>query len=235
MEELPKSHFHLTYDEVIIKAQSIQPHFAADLIQFNSFDPWFTSAINTELLSGIFIGLKDFAESSLITKIKRLNDLLDLKLAAARHCYHKLNYFVEIAFKDVSVTLETFKYRDFESARNSVKKMIPLLNLVNAAILKDDNQIKLLAVGMPLGLPPELANIVAELASAQGVLKIIRKQHLLITRELNELYNSIWDILVKICEDAKNIFTHDPARLSIYELYNLEDWDAPQVEQMERI
>lgn len=233
MKELPKSHYSLTYDEVITKAQSIQPHFAADLTQFTTYDPWFNSAVNTELVSDIQIGLRDFSQSSLVTKIKRVTDLLDLKLAAARHCYQKLNYYVDNAFNDVVLTHETFGYKDFEVARTSVKKMIPLLNQALAAIAEDDHQSRLLAAHMPDGLPLELANIVAELAAAYGVLKILKKQHWLVSHERIELFNSLWDTLSKICDDAKIIFANDPARLTIYDLSNIEDPDTRQVEQME--
>jgi len=233
MEELPKSHCHLTYDEVITKAQSIQPHFAADLRQFANYDPWFTSVVNSQLLSGIYLGLKDFSENSLVAEIKRTTDLLNLKLAAARHCYEKLTYYVDVGLKDTAIHNEIFGYSGFVKARSSAKKMIPLLNQIHEAISQKGNETRLLAVGMPWGLPVELVNITAELTAVHGELKIQKKQHLLVTRERIELFNSLWDTLSKICDDAKIIFTNDPARLAIYELLDIEDSDAEQVEELE--
>ena len=230
MEELPKSHCYLTYDEVITKAQTIQPHFAADMAQFAAHDAWFSAAVNTQLLSGIYTGTKDFSENSLIAGIRRTTDLLDQKLAEARHCYEKLIYYVGIGFKDVRVSNETFGYLSFAKARSSAKKMIPLLNQAHEAISQEGNEGKLLAAGMPEALSMELANIASELAAVYGELKILKKQHLLVTRERIELFNSLWDILSKICEDAKIIFANDPVRLAIYELYDTEDSDANQVE-----
>ena len=233
MEALPTSHCYLTYDEVITKAQTIQPHFAADLTQFSINDPWFTIAINTELLSDIYIGQKDLSESSLTSEINRLTNSLDAKLADARHCYEKLNYYVDKAFGENTIQKETFGYSDFERARCSAKKMIPLLNQALTAFSVEGNEPRLLEVGMPESLPLELATIVAELAALHDELKILKKQHLLITREQIDLFNSLWDTLSKICTHAKIIFEKDPQRLAIYELYNVEDMDADQIEQLE--
>ena len=228
MEELPKSHCYLTYDEVITKAQSIQPHFADDLPQFAAYDNWFVSTINIQLLSGIDIGLKDFSESSLVDEINRIKDLLQLKLAVARHCYEKLNYYVGTAFRDAASIDETFGNSDFANDRSSAKKMIPLLKKAHEAIAQSENETRLLAAGMPPDLPVELANIADELDAVYGELRILKKQHLLVTRERIELFNSLWDILSKICDDAKIIFANDTARLDIYELYDTEDLEANQ-------
>lgn len=233
MEALPTSHCYLTYDEVITKAQTIQPHFAADLTRFSAIDPWFTAAVNTELLSGIYIGQKDFSESSLTSEINRLTNPQDSVLAAARHCYEKLNYYVDKAFGEQTIQKENFGYLDFEEARCSAKKMIPLLNQALTSISIEGNEPRLLEVGMPDGLPLELTTIVAELAALHGELKILKKQHLLITSERIELFNSLWDTLSKICTDAKIIFENDLHRLAIYELYDVEDIDEDQVEQLE--
>lgn len=232
MEELPTSHCYLTYDEVITKAQLIQPHFSADLAHFSAFDSWYTSDIDTQLVSGIQTGMKDFPENSLIEAINRIQDLLALKLAAARHCYEKLTYYVGTGFRDTAVTNETFGSSAFLEARSSAKKMIPLLKKAREAISKEGNHDRLLAVGMPEGLPQEMANIAAELDLVYGELKILKKQHLLITRERIELFNSLWDTLSKICDDAKIIFANDPARLAIYELYDTEDSNQDQVEEL---
>jgi hypothetical protein len=230
MEELPKSHCYLTYDEVINKAQLIQPNFEADLPQFTGYDPWFTLAVNTQLLAGINLGLKDFSVNGLTDEIKRTIDLLNRKLAVARHCYEKLSYYVDVGLKDTAIATEIFGYLGFVRARGSAKKMIPLLNQAHEAIEREGNESRLLAAGMPHGLPLELVNITAELSSIYGELKTIKKQQLQVTRERIELFNSIWDILSKICDDAKNIFSNDPARLAIYELYDTEDLDSNKVE-----
>lgn len=232
MEDAPKSHWYLPYDEVITKAQSIQPHFAADLSQFSDYDRWFTSAINTQLVSGIHRGVKDFSESSWMTKIKRTTNLLDINLVHAVHCYEELNYYVFIGFGDANVNNETFGYSGLAYARNSVKKMIDLLNYALAAISFEDNEDRLLSAYMPLDLPMEMAHIAAELTTIYGELKILKKQHLLVTRERIDLYNSIWDILSKICEDANIIFANDPNRLVIYDLFDTEDWNVDQMEFM---
>lgn len=223
MEELPKSHCYLTYDEVISRAQTIQPHFEADLSKFTLYDPWCTPAVNAQLLSGIASGQDDSSENSLNGDIMRLTNLLELKLAEARHCYEKLNYFVDRTFNDATISDETFGYAGFELARSSVKKMIPLLNQAHEAILHEGNEASLLAAFMPPNLPSELADIAAELAVLNGELKTIKKQHLIMTRERIELFNSLWDILTKLCDDAKIIFANVPARLAIYELYDIGD------------
>ncbi|HEY3372329.1 MAG TPA: hypothetical protein VGK10_15855 [Prolixibacteraceae bacterium] len=233
MESLPKSHCSLTYDEVITKAQFIQPHFAADLAQFTAHDPWYTSRVNVELLSGIYLGLKDFSENSIHADIKRLKNLVSLKLADARHCYEKLKYYVDQSFQDRTHAHEIFGFEDFENARSSAKKMIPLLNKAHEVLLQEENEARLLDAYMPPGLTIDLINIAAELNAEYNELRILKKQHLLILRERIEMFNNLWDTLAKICEDAKIIFANDSARLAIYSLYDIEDLDTEQLEELE--
>ena len=223
MDELHNIHSYLTYDEVISKAQVIQPYFAADLPQFTAYDSWFTSAVNTELVSGIYVGLRDFPDNTLTAEIDRVKGHIDTIFAASISSYEELNYYVDLGFKEETHTYKTFGYEGFEKARHSVKRMIDLLDQAHSAILKDGNQARLLAVGMPFGLPLDVANIAAEMAAMHEELKILKKQHLLVTRERIDLYNSIWDTLSKICEDAKIIFANDPNRLIIYDLYDTGD------------
>lgn len=230
MKELTKGHYYLTYDEIITKAQIIQPHFATDLAQFAAYDSWFTSEVNTQLVSGIHRGLNDFSEVNPDNPIHIIKDMLDLQLAEARHCYEKLKYYVNRAFKDETVPMETFGYSDFTFARGSAKKMIPLLNQALEAISQQDNQARLMAAYMPFDLPQALSGIAAALSADYSELKKLKRQQVQIARERIELLNSLWDMLSKICDDAKIIFAHDPSRLAIYELYDLEGSDAGQVE-----
>ena len=232
MEEALKSHWYLPYDEVITKAQSIQPYFAADLKKFNAYDRWYTSIVNMELMSGIQRALKDFSENGWTATIKRTTNLLDINFLDAIHCYEELNYYVFMEFGDATVNNETFGYSRFAKSRNSVKKMIDLLNHALTAISYDDNEDRLLSAYMPLDLPLEMANIVADLKAGYEELKILKKKHLIFTRERIELFNSIWDTLFKICEDATIIFANNPHRLAIYDLYDFEDWNVDQMEFM---
>jgi len=105
-----------------------------------------------------------------------------------------------------------------------------LLNKAYAAISQDNHLPRLMAAGIPEGMALELANISAELAAGRSELRLLKKQHLLATRERIDLFNSIWDTLSGICEDAKFIFADNPDRLEIYDLYDAEDWNMNQVE-----
>lgn len=232
MEKLPENHCYLTYDEVISKAQAILPHFSVDLPQFNGYDPWFTQDVKDQLLSGIYTGLKETDENNQYVEIKRLTYLLDLKLAQARHLYEKLKYYVDKAFENVKVTHETFGYSDYLKARTSVKRMIPLLNRVVTGISTNDYEARLHDAQMPWGLPSEMAQMAAELTEIYGDLKTQRQLHLRTTRERIELFNSLWDILSKIADDAKIIFANNPERLEIYDLYDLEDSDNEPVDEI---
>jgi len=53
---------------------------------------------------------------------------------------------------------------------------------------------------------------------------------MLAVRERIDLFNSLWDSLHEICEDAKIIFADNPDRLEIYDLYDTEVWNADQAE-----
>lgn len=235
MHELPTSHCYLTYDEVINKAYHIQPHFAQDLPRFTTYDPWFTPEVNDQLLSDTMRGMKEFAESELMGKdILRLKDLLDLQLADARHGYEKLKYYVDMAFNDASATNQIFGYMGFTKARTSVKKMIDLLHQALSAISQGENKSKLIEAYMPPELPAELNYIAGALATDYAQLKTLKKQHLTMTRERIDLFNSLWDLLVRICDDARIIFAHDSARLTIYELYDTED-SYPDMVEVEKI
>lgn len=231
MEKLPDNHCYLTYDEVIYKAQAILPYFSVDLPQFNGYDLWFTKEVKDQLLSGIYTGLKETDEHNQYVEIKRLTDLLDLKLAQARHLYEKLNYYIDKAFDILKVTHGTFGYSDYLKARTSVKRMIALLNQTVLAISTNDYEAQLQEAHMPGALPGEMAQMAAELTEIYGDLKTQRQLHLKTTRERIELFNSLWDILSKIDDNAKVIFANHPGRLEIYDLYALEDSDNDPVDK----
>ena len=231
MEKLPKNNCYITYDEVISKAQAILPHFSVDLPQFQLYDPWFTIEVKDQLLSGIYTGLNETDQNYQYVEIKRLTDLLDLKLAHARHLYEKLNYYIDKSFDNVKVIHETFAYSDYLKARTSVKRMIPLLNQAVLAISINDNQARLHDAGMPSDLPNEMAQLAAELTEIYENVKAQKRHHLTATRERIELFNSLWDIMSKIDDNAKIIFANNPARLEIYDLYALEDSDNEPVDK----
>lgn len=232
MNDSSNIHYYLTYNEVIAKAQAIQPYFAADLAKFNDFDPWYTSAVNTELVSGIYIGLKYFSENSLVGDIKRVTDLLEITHVSAIQCYEELNNYVLSAFEEDLESLEAFGYAYFEKAHHSVKKMVALLKWAHAAITQGLHQPRLLAAGMPQTMTLEVANLAAELAAMYGELKILKKHHLLATRERINLFNSLWDTLSEICEDAKIIFADDPEHMELYDLYDTDGWNVDQIEYL---
>lgn len=230
MEDFTTSQWYLTYDEVIAKAQAIQPHFAADLPQFTAFDEWYSTAVNTELLSGIDRGLNEFSETNWSVPIKQTTDQLDLNLIDAIYCYEKLIFYLFHGLGYETIIHETFGYSHFPKARHSVKKMIDLLKLAISALAQEKNKPHLLSADIPPSLPLELATIAAALIAGYGELKMLKKQHLLHTRERIDLFNSLWDTLTDICEDAKIIFAHDPIRLEYYDLFETEERSLDNVE-----
>lgn len=230
MEDFTTSQWYFTYDEVITKAQAIQPHFAADLPQFTAFDEWYSSAVNAEILSAIDRGLKEFSETQWVAQIKQTSDQLDLHLIDAIYCYETLTFYLFHGFGFETTMHETVGYSHFPKARHSIRKMVALLKLAIAAIAQEDIKTRLLAAGMPPSLPLELAFIAAAMAVGYGELKQLKKQHLHHTRERIALFNSLWDTLTDICEDAKIIFAHDSLRLENYDLFEPDDWSLDNVE-----
>lgn len=230
MEDISKSLWYLTYDEVVLKAQIIQPQLAADLPAFMAFDQWYRPEINAELLLCIDKGKKDFSQSGRMAEIKRVTGTLDHNLAEAIHCYKDLIYYVDYEFGSSLTSREIFGYSDYTEARHSVKKMIALLNHVLAVISQQDNETRLRKAYMPLYLPKEMANLVNDMSSSYEKLKSLKRQQLQVTRERIELYNFLWDTLSKICEDARTIFESDNDRLEIYDLYEIRDWHSSRVQ-----
>lgn len=230
MEDISKSQWYLTYDEVVLKAQLIQPQLAADLPTFMAFDQWYTPDINAELLICIDKGKKDFSESGRMTEIKRVTHALDHNLAEAIHCYKDLIYYVDHEFGKSDTNRETFGFSGYAEARRSVKKMIALLKHALAAISYQDNEARLRKAYMPYYLPTEMASLVTDLSSGYEKLKSMKRQQLQVARERIELYNYLWDTLSKICEDARSIFARDSERLEIYDLYEIRDWHSSRVQ-----
>lgn len=230
MEENSKCQWYLTYDEVVQKAQIIQPQLAADLPAFMAFDQWYKPEINAELLIGIDKGKKNFMESGRITEIKRLTHSLDHHLVEAIHCYKDLIYYVDQEFGSSLASRETFGYSRYAEARHSVKKMIALLKYALGVITHQDNEIRLRKAYMPYYLPTEMANLIHDMTSGYEKLKTLKRQQLQVTRERIELYNFLWDTLSKICEDARTLFAGDNERLEIYDLYEISDWHSSRVQ-----
>lgn len=230
MEDISKSQWYLTYDEVVLKAQIIQPQLAVDLPAFMAFDQWYTPEINAELLIRIDKGKNDFSQSGRMTEIKRVTHSLDHNLAEAIHCYKDLIYYVDHEFGSSLTSRERFGYSGYAEARHSVKKMIALLKHALSVILQQDNEARLKKAYMPYYLPTEMATLVEDMTSGYEKLKSLKRQQLQVTRERIELYNFLWDTLSKICEDARSIFDGDNERLEIYDLYEISDWHSSRVQ-----
>ena len=230
MEDISKNLWYLTYDEVIKKAKLIQPCFAADLQEFAAYDKSYTPKVNTNLLQVLKKSEKNYSKSNWLTEIKRITNLLDINLAEAIHCYKDLIYYVNHEFGNALINKETFGYSDFADARHSVKKMIALLNHALATLAENDHESRLRQAYMPFYLPSEMANLVTDLREGYEKLKFLKEQHLVVTRERINLYNFLWDTLSKICEDAKIIFSDDPVRLDIYDLFETEDWQGSRTQ-----
>ena len=230
MEDISKSQWYLTYDEIISKAILIQPQFEADLSVFAAYEKSYTPAVNSELLHAIHKSVKHYSKSHWLNEIKRITNSLDINLAEAIHCYKDLIYYVNHTFGNSAINRNTFGYADFAEARHSVKKMIALLNHALATLAYHDNESRLRKAYMPFYLPVEMANLINDLKEGYEKLKFLKEQHLVVIRERINLYNFLWDILSKIGEDAKVIFKGDRERLEIYDLFESEDWHASRVQ-----
>ena len=212
--------FRLTYDEVIEKAQSMQPQFELDLPLFTNFNPWFTEAVNTLLRTETAAGLTDFSESGHTAEIETQTELIAQLLNQSGKKYQKLLYYVETSLGNSKAISDTFGRSRYDKARQSEKEMISLLNQAITAANHDDYKLQLSTAGMPLTLPTDLTSLAADLATADGKQEMLKKQQLLVTSQRIELFNSIWDKLSRISSAAKIIFAEDPARLAIYQLYD---------------
>ena len=222
MEKVPTRRFSLTYDEVITKAQSMQPQFAVDLPKFATFNPWFTDSVNVQLLTNMTAGLVDFSESSHTAEIERQTEAIGQMLVTSGQKYLKLMYYVDQKFSGSKAVSDTFGHSRYLKARQSEKEMISLLNQACTAVELPEFKAALLAAGMPESLPHELKGLSAELSSADGIQEMLKKKQLLVTSERINLFNSIWDTLSQISTAAKIIFADDPARMAIYQLYEGE-------------
>lgn len=222
--------FNLTYDEVIEKAQSMQPQFAADLPQFTAFNPWFTNTVNTDLQSEMAGGLVDFSESSHTAAIELKTEYIAQLLAVSGKKYQKLMYYVDEGLGTRKAVSDTFGRPRYVKARQSEKEMVSLLNQAQRACNLEDFNSRLLQAGMPESLPEELGSLAGDLAAADGEQEMLKKQQLLVTSERIELFNSIWDKLSRISSAAKILFAEDPARMAIYQLYDSSGSNSDETE-----
>jgi hypothetical protein len=220
MEKTPIRRFSMTFDDVITKAQSVQPQFELDLPLFTNFNPWFTEAVNTLLRTEMAAGISDFSESSHTAEIETQTELIAQLLNQSGKKYQKLIYYVENGLGTSKAVSDTFGRSRYEKARKSEKEMVSLLNQATTAANHDDYKLQLATAGMPLTLPTDLTSLAAELTTADGKQEMLKKQQLLVTSQRIELFNSIWDKLSRISSASKIIFAEDPARLAIYQLYD---------------
>ena len=228
MGKKPIRRFSMTFDEVIEKAQSMQPQYAADLEQFTTFNPWFTSAVNEQLANMVVSAIGDFSASSHTAQIEVQTETIAQMLTSAGQKYQRLMYYVEKAIGSSKAIGDTFGRHRYEKARQSEKEMVSLLNQAAVAANQEDFYPKLITAGMPEGLLPELQTLATDLAAADGKQEMLKKQQLLVTSERIELFNSIWDIMSEISSAAKILFANDPARLAIYQLYDAGSSDSPK-------
>ena len=220
--------FNLTYDEVIEKAQSVQPQFATDLVQFTTFNPWFTSAVNDQLAIQVTEAISDFSANSHTAHIEIQTETIAQLLSTSGLKYQRLIYYVERAIGSSKAIGDTFGHQRYEKARQSEKEMVSLLNQAVVAANQDDFIQKLTAAGMPEDLLAEMQTLATDLAAADGKQEMLKKQQLLVTSQRIELFNSMWDTMSEISSAAKIIFADDPARLAIYQLYDAGSSDSPK-------
>lgn len=220
MEKTPTRRFSASFDEVIGKAQSMQPQYAADLDKFITFNPWFTSVVNSTLIEQIGLGITDFSASGHTAQIEIQTENIAQLLTSAGQKFQRLMYYVENGLGSSKAIGDTFGRQRYEKARQSEKEMVSLLNQAVTAANQMDSKPKLLAAGMNETLPTEMATIAVDLAAADGKQEMLKKQQLLVTSQRIELFNSMWDTMSRISSAAKIIFENDPARLAIYQLYD---------------
>jgi len=230
MGKTPIRRFSMTFDEVITKAQSVQPQFEMDLGIFMPFNPWFTEAINSTLLTEIAAAISDFSESSHTAEIETQTERIAQLLTDSGKKYQKLIYYVESGLGTGKAISDTFGRPRYEKARRAEKEMVSLLNQAVTAANLYNYKPSLTAAGMPPTLPTDLAGLATDLAVADGKQEMLKKSQLLVTSQRIELFNSIWDKLSQISLAAKILFAEDPARLAIYRLY---DGGSPEPEEPE--
>jgi hypothetical protein len=230
MAKTPTRLFTGSYDDVITKAQSMQPQFEADLPEFTAFNPWFTGEVNARLIEETAIGLADYSESSHTAEIVTQTEKIAGLLTQSGKSYQKLMYYVENGLGDTKAVMDTFGRSRYEKARRSEKEMVSLLKQAVTAASQEEFAIGLAAAGMPASLTTDLEELADILATADGKQEMLKKQQLLITSERIALFNSIWDILSRISSASKIIYAEDPARLAIYQLYDSSSSDNEQPE-----
>lgn len=212
--------FGISLNEVITKSQSIQPQYMADLNSFVSFDPTFSSELGEELLGQTRDALNDSSGSSHTAAINLKTEEISALLDASGKAYQKFMYFVHAAFGTSKAVENTFGRPQYLKARKSEKYMVPLLKQAVKAASFDQFKPGLETRGMPVDLVQEMEQLASRLAAADDDQEMLKKQQLLVTNTRIELYNSIWEKLVKINIAAKIIFANDAARLTIYQLYD---------------
>ncbi|HBL74493.1 MAG: hypothetical protein A2W90_20430 [Bacteroidetes bacterium GWF2_42_66] len=216
----PPRKFGISFNDVIAKSQSIQPLYMQDLNSFTSFDPSFTSVLGEELLTETREALEDFSGSSHMAEINRATEKITGLLDDSAKVYQKLIYFVHSSFGSTKAIDNTFGRYQYLKARKSEKLMVPLLKQAAKAASLEQFKSGLEAQGMPPRLIQEIEHLAELLAEADDQQEMLKKQQLLVTSQRIDLYNSIWDKLVKINTAAKIIFIDDAARMAIYKLYD---------------
>lgn len=219
--------FSMTYEAVITKSQSVQPQYTTDLPAFAAFDPSFTPELGQELATKTTLALEDTSENTHSAAIQRKTDELSRLRNEAGEKYQNLMYFVHSAFGSNNKAIDsTFGRSMYAKAVQSEKQMITLLTLACKAAQLDSFKAGLEAKGIPRSLLPSMEQLAIDLQAADNEQEMLKKQQLLVTARRIELYNSIWDILLKINTASKILCANDPARLAIYQLY---DPNSPKI------
>ncbi|MDX9881942.1 MAG: hypothetical protein RBS73_07730 [Prolixibacteraceae bacterium] len=224
--------FSMTYEAVITKSQSVQPQYTADLPAFAAFDPSFTPELGQELVAKTTLAIEDTSENTHSAAIQRKTDELSRLRSEAGTKYQKLMYFVHSAFGSNSKAVDsTFGRSLYAKAVKSEKQMITLLTLACNAARLDPFKAGLEAKGMPQDLVPSMEQLAADLQAADNEQEMLKKQQLLVTARRVELYNSIWDILLKINAASKVLYANDPVRIAIYQLYDPSSPKIPEADE----
>lgn len=221
--------YKIADSEMIQLARVFFNLFTADKAQFKAFDADFDSPAFTRFEELLLAAESEAQEMMVKDELAQLTEKVQQEMVKCRDYFQKLKYFIEKAFPGNKAIQLAFGYEDYAEIFNSEHKMLRFMNALKIQVEK--HKAALIVVGLKTEDATLVNTLYQQLMDADEAQEMFKKDKLLLTQGRIELFNSVWEFVVKINRAAKFIFTGNYAKLKQYELPGEEKTEEVPAEE----
>lgn len=206
--------FSITDAEMFEAQKTKRGFFIEDQAEFENFDTDFKTPFEADWLTAIDNAETILQDETLTDQLTQLTNAVEKEMRNCRDKFQDSKYFIEKTFPDNVPVWNEFGYNNYDDARRYQIKMIQFMK--NFSLVATKYKTLLIAKGYTQPKIDEIETFRAALDTANQNQELFKGNQPVSTQERINVYNELWDILVKVCTAGKRIFKNDFAKLQRY-------------------